>query len=95
MLSRAWSMHSLPRVALVMADQSAPDLVGPTSPLYGFSSSDDVSAIPHGSTGSCTGPLRPSNPLRSKGATRITSEDSNRHLESKGASMTCRSVHPQ
>ena len=33
-------------VALVMVDQSAPDLVGPTSPLYGFFSSDVVSDIP-------------------------------------------------
>ena len=44
-------MHCLPRVALAMADQSAPDLVGPTSPLFGFFSSDIVSDIPHGSTG--------------------------------------------
>ena len=34
-----------------MADQSAPDHVGPTSPLFGFFSSDIVSDIPHGSTG--------------------------------------------
>ena len=38
-------------VALAMADQSAPDHVGPTSPLFGFFSSDIVSDIPHGSTG--------------------------------------------
>ena len=44
-------MNSLSCVALAISDQCAPDLVGPTSPLYGFSSSDDVSAIPHGSTG--------------------------------------------
>ena len=34
-----------------MADQLDPDVVGPTSPLYGFCSSDVVSAIPHGSKG--------------------------------------------
>jgi hypothetical protein len=38
-------------VALAMADQRNPDAVGATSPLYGFSSSDVVPDIPHGSTG--------------------------------------------
>ena len=37
--------------APAMADQSAPDHVGPTSPLFSFFSSDIVSDIPHGSTG--------------------------------------------
>ena len=44
-------MHCLPRVALAMADQHDPDAVGPSSPLFGFCSSDVVSAIPHGSKG--------------------------------------------
>ena len=30
-----------------MADQPDPDVVGATSPLFGFGSSDVVSAIPH------------------------------------------------
>ena len=34
-----------------MADQHDPDTVGPSSPLFGFCSSDVVSAIPHGSKG--------------------------------------------
>ena len=37
----------LTRVALAMADQHDPDAVGPSSPLFGFCSSDVVSAIPH------------------------------------------------
>ena len=78
------SMHSHSCVALVMVDQSAPNLVGPTSPLYGFSSIVTTYPPSHMvARGSRTGPLSPSNPLRSKGATRITSEDSNRHSESK------------
>ena len=44
-------MHCLPRVVLAMADQHDPDTVGPSSPLFGFCSSDVVSAIPHGSKG--------------------------------------------
>ena len=44
--------------------------------------------------GSRIGPLRPSIPLRSKGATRITSQICNRYSKPTGASMARSSVRP-
>ena len=91
-------MHCLPCVALAMADQHDPDVVGATSPLRSGLVSVLVTSYPPShmvARGSRPGPLRPSIPLRSMGAARITLQISKRYSEPTGRSRARRRGRPR